>query len=169
MIPCLLQHRLLGGGGPPPGVVVDPADWAGDYYEAADYNVSGTTTATLTFTLKSDGTYTAVVTNQFGSTTLASGNWHSAPAVGVGAGFEVRYTVSSSSGGGMVTNGTDDPVTLEPVFTSLSADRSFVLSVTRSTFGVSNGIRSVLAEIQPTGGPVAGSGTFTAEVSVEVG
>jgi hypothetical protein len=161
MIPCLLQHRLLGGGGPP-GVVIDPPDWAGDYYEAADYNVSGTTTATLTFTLKSDGTYTAVVTNQFGSTTFASGNWHSAPAVGVGTDFECRYTVTGSSGGGTVTNNA-------VVFTSLSADRSFVLSVTRSTFGVSNGIRSVLAEIQPTGGPIAGSGTFTADVSVEVG
>lgn len=162
MIPCLLQHRLLGGGGPPPGVVIDPADWAGDYYEAADYNVSGTTTATLTFKLKSDGTYTVVVTNQFGDTTTASGNWHSAPAVGVGAGFEARYTVTSSSGAGSATNGASS-------FTSLSADRSFVLTVTRSTFGVSSAIRAVLVEIQPTGGPVAGSGTFTAEASVEVG
>lgn len=162
MIPCLLQHRLLGGGGPPPGVVIDPADWAGDYYEAAAYQVSSAATATLTFTLKSDGTYTVVVSNQFGNTTAASGNWHSAPAVGVGAGFEARYTVTSSSGGGTITNGASS-------FISLSADRSFALTVTRSTFGVSNGIRAVLAEIQPTGGPVAGSGTFTAEASAEVG
>jgi hypothetical protein len=162
MIPCLLQHRLLGGGGPPPGVVIDPADWAGDYYEAADYNISGTTTATLTFTLKSNGTYTVVATNRFGSTTVGAGSWHSAPAVGVGAGFEARYTVSSSSGGGSVTNGAS-------TFTSLSADRSFALTVTRGTFGVSNGIRAVLAQIQPTGGPVAGSGTFTVDASVEIG
>jgi hypothetical protein len=162
MIPGLLQHRLLGGGGPPPGVVIDPPDWSGAYYEAGAYVLSSAATATLTFTLKSDGTFTAIETNQHGNTTRASGNWHSAPAVGVGAGFEARFTVTSSTGAATVTNGAS-------AFTSLSADRAFVLTVTKPTFGVANAIRAVLAEIQPTGGPVAASGTFTAQASAEVG
>lgn len=161
MIPALLQHRLLGGS-PPPGVVVNPPDWAGAYYEAAAYYISTTSTATLTFTLKSNGTFTVVETNQYGNATRASGNWHTAPAAGVGAAFEARYTVTSSIGTATETNGASS-------FTSLSADRSFVLQVTKPTFGVANAIRAVLAEIRPTAGSVAASGTFTAEASAEVG
>lgn len=160
MIPFLLHARASGGS--PPGVVVNPPGWAGDSYEAASYQTSGTATATLTFTLKSDGTYTVTVTNESGTTTLESGSWHSSPAAGVGTGFEAKYTVSSSSGAGTVSNGA-------VAFASLSGDRSFSLTVTRSTFGVSTGTRGVLVEIKPTGGVVAGSGTWSGTATAEVG
>lgn len=162
MIPFLLQHRLLGGGGPPPGVVISPPDWSDDSYEAASYQLSGTATSNLTFSLNSDGSYVVSATNEFGVSVVASGYWHSSPAIGVGSGFEARYAVTGSSGGGVVANDAS-------AFASLSGDLAFSLTASRSAFGVVNALRLVLAEIRIVGGSVAASGPFSAAASAEVG
>lgn len=155
MIPGLLHGRLLGGG-PPPSGLVNPPDWSGALYADSDYQVSGTATAQVTFTIKSDGTWTVAGGASF------SGNWYVPGSVGVGAGYEVRFTVTGSTGVGSVTNGA-------AAFASLAADKAISLTASRSTLGSSNGSRTVLVEIRPTAGAVAASGSFTMEVEAETG
>lgn len=156
MIPGLLHGRLLGGG-PPPSGVVNPPDWSGATYSDSDYVVSGTATAQVVFTVKSDGTW---VVNRGG--VLTSGNWYVPGAGGIGAGYEVRFTVTGSTGVGSVTNGA-------AAFASLAADKAISLTASRSTLGSSNGSRTVLVEIRPTAGAVASSGPFIMEVEAETG
>lgn len=156
MIPFLLHARLLGGGGG--GGVINPPGWAGDTYDSADFQLGVPASAVATFTVTKDGTWSSTA-----NTGSESGNWHSAPAADIGAGYEIRYTVTSTFGTGTVVNEAS-------AWIALSANRTFSLTVSRSTNGTTLATRTVLVEIRASGGgAVLASGSFTMSCTAEVG
>lgn len=156
MNPFLLHARLSASG--PTTTLVVPAGWDGMTYESIDAVLNTTAEAMAEFTIEPGGTWFAV-TN--GGT--EGGNWISDPATGVGAGYEVRFTVVASLGGtATVVNGAS-------TFVSLSASRSFSLMVTQTTSGARSAMRQVRVDIRPTGGDFVNVGTFTLFTRAENG
>ncbi len=153
MIPFLLHARLSGAGGD----VADPPGWNGVTFSSTSYVLSGTATALASFRIKSDGTW-----DTFSDAGAVGGNWFGSPGVGVGSGYEVRYTITSTFGSGTVVNEAS-------TWTSLSADRTFSIQASRSTNGTTLASRTVTVEIRPTGGAVVSTSTFTVSASAEVG
>lgn len=155
MIPFLLHARLGSGGGG--GGVINPPGWNGITYGSTDYQLGSPASALASFTIKSDGTWETL-----SDAGAVGGNWAGSPVAGIGSGYEVRFTVTSSFGGGTVVNEAS-------AWTALSANRLFSVQVSRSVSGTTLATRTVLAEIRPVGGSVVASGSFTLSASAEVG
>lgn len=155
MIPFLLHARLTEGGGS--GGLIDPPGWNGVSFDASDYQLGSPASALASFTINSDGTWSTL--SDAGPIT---GNWFGTPAPGVGAGYEVRFTVTSTFGAGTVVNQASTRV-------GLGSNRTFSLQVSRSTSGTSLANRTVLVEIWPVGGSVASTSSFTVSAVAEVG
>lgn len=75
-------------------------------YTSSDTLVgTGSVSASLTLTCKTDGTWTIVRGSGDGGTgSTLSGNWGTPTTAGVGPSYEVIFVVSNSSGGGTVSN-----------------------------------------------------------------
>lgn len=155
MNPFLLHARLSAGA---PGVtLVNPAGWNGVTFESIDSVLNTTAEAMLEFTMEPGGTW--FVTTNSGT---EGGNWISEPSPGVGAGYEVRFTIVSSLGAATVVNGAT-------TFVSMSSSRSFSQTVTQTTSGARTATRSVRVDIRPTGGDWISVGTFGSYTSAENG
>jgi hypothetical protein len=113
----------------------------------AKYAIPPPTYAGLTITATGTGAITSSITldsnGQWSSSDGQLGTWYGSTLAGVGAGYEVRATVSGGSG---VTN----PAA---TFVALSAARTIQYSSTGT------GNRSVLIEIRPVGKAVESTGT----------
>lgn len=155
MIPFLLHARLGSGGGG--GGVINPPGWNGITYSSTDYQLGSPSSALAQFTIKADGTWETL-----SDAGAVGGNWAATPAGGIGSGYEVRFTVTSTFGSGTVVNEAS-------AWTALSANRLFSLQVSRSINGTTLATRTVLVEIRTTGGSVVASGSFTLSASAEVG
>lgn len=154
MIHWLLHARLSAGGGTG---VVDPPGWNGVTFSVIGYSLNMPVSALASFTIKSDGTWSALSDSE-----PTEGNWIGTPSAGVGAGYEVRFTVTSLFGSGTIVNQASD-------WTPISADRTFSVAVARSVSGTTLAIRTVSCEIRPIGGDVVSSSSFTVSASAEVG
>lgn len=153
MIPGLLHGRLLGGGGGGSGIV-NPPDFDGGEY--IDYQVqpTGPVTASVSFNINADGTWSAYAG--------AAGNWFAPTTGGVGSGYEVRITPTATFGSGTVVNDASGWI-------SLSAARTITISKTRTTSGSSTCRYDVLVEVRVSGGGAAVlSGTFQVETTADI-
>lgn len=154
MLPFLLHARLSAGGG---GEVADPPGWNGITFSSTSSGLVGPVSALALFQIKSDGTWTTL-----SDAGTVGGNWHGSPVAGVGAGYEVRFTVTSSFGTGTVVNEASSWV-------SLGTSRTFSVEVSLSTNGTRLASRTVTVEIRTTAGTVVSTSTFTVSASAEVG
>ncbi|MGL6223893.1 MAG: hypothetical protein ACRC6L_09955 [Steroidobacteraceae bacterium] len=146
MMPFLLHGRVLGGGGPPPGII-DPPGWTAAEYVSDVYVFGSPATATVSFTMFPDGTYTA------SSGRTDSGPWILPTGVGVGSAYKVRFTVTDSFGTAVVTNGA-------PTITVLSTARTITMVVEKTTGGSRTARRTVLLELFNASDVLVASGSF---------
>lgn len=159
MIPVLLHGRLFGGETPPPPpVVTNPPGWDNANYFRIRYSQLGPLTITLSFTVASDGTWTA---NRDGFTT--QGSWVLPTGAGAGNAYKVRFTVLSGSGAGVTV------VNQAPTPTALTASRVFSVSTTQTQTGVRQMVYRVRAEILSSTDVVLATGEFTLDGTAEVG
>ena len=159
MIPLLLHGRLFGGETPPPPpVVTNPPGWSNATYSSVRYSQSGPLTITLSFTIASDGTWTA---NRDGITT--QGSWVVPTGAGAGNPYKVRFTVLSPSGAGVTL------VNQAPTPTALTSSRLISISTTQTQTGVRQMVYRIRAEILSSADAVLATGEFTLDGTAEVG
>ena len=116
MIPGLLHQRLLGLG------VVDPPTYDGIVIQAVDLAFgSGPAEAIARFIVRPDGTWGGENQDGFSQ---GSGNWYSPTTGGVGAGYEVKFTVTQDTGSSFGVT----------AFCTTAATAAPVLSATKSVF-----------------------------------
>lgn len=156
MISFLWQHRLAGAGETPP-TVTNPPDWDGATFRKVAYALSGTVTATSTFAINPDGSWSG--TDGSGA---AGGYWINPHAAGVGSGYKVQFVVTGSLGSGTVTNGAAS-------ISSLSATRSFVVQASTAVSGTTTCQRTIRVDIYDASDVLVASGSCMLTATAEKG
>lgn len=122
-------------------LLVVPPEYEGDTFD--EVTTIGAANGFITFGLRADGTWFA---EPGGAGPSWSGNWHGAPAAGVGAGFEVRFVPGAPvRGTSIITNGASS-------YTSLSTDCAIVLAVSADGEDSVDDFITVAVQIRRAGG-----------------
>jgi hypothetical protein len=152
MIPGLLHQRLLGVG------VADPPTYDGILLQTEEQVFSSgpgeVAEATVYFIVRPNGTWEGQNNN---AVSLDAGNWYSPTTNGIGAGYEVKFTVTQDLGSGVGITITNPAVG----FVSLSTLKTLSIKNSQTTNGARQDAFTVVAEIKEAGGAVVATGTFT--------
>lgn len=152
----LLHQRLLNTG------VADPPTYNGASATHSRTGFgAGPIEAGIRAIFRPDGTW---ATETILSNPRLSGNWYQPTTDAIGAGYEVKFTVTQTLGSGTGVTITNPAA----AFTSLAALKTLTIKVEQTTTGGRLDTFDVLVEIRLAGGAVVATGTIPVELVAEL-